>query len=57
MMNVLSEWWETIKDQEAILQTFGRDAAGNVSDGYLVKGQHRTAQNAFAGLHFSLLIL
>ena len=37
MMKVLDEWWETIKDHEGILQTLGRDPAGNVSDGYFIK--------------------
>ena len=37
MMKVLGEWWETVKDHEGILQTLGRDPAGNVSDGYLIK--------------------
>jgi FAD/FMN-containing dehydrogenase len=39
LMKVLSEWWETIKDHEGILQTVCRDPAGNVSDWYLVKNR------------------
>jgi hypothetical protein len=35
-MEVLVEWWATIKDHEGLLQVLGRDPAGNVSDGYLV---------------------
>jgi hypothetical protein len=36
-MNVLCEWWTTVKEHEGILQFLGRDsAAGNVSNGCLV---------------------
>jgi hypothetical protein len=35
-MEVLSEWWKTIKDHEGMLQILGRDPAGNVSKGYFV---------------------
>ena len=41
LMKVLSEWWKTIKDHEALLQTLCRDPAGHVSDGY----PSRTAEN------------
>jgi FAD/FMN-containing dehydrogenase len=32
LMKVLCKWWKTIKDNEEILQIFGRDPAGNVCD-------------------------
>jgi hypothetical protein len=35
-MEVLSQWWATVKDHKAMLQMLGKDPAGNVSDGYLV---------------------
>ena len=35
-MNVLSQWWATAKSNEGILQIFGRDPSGNVSDGFFV---------------------
>jgi hypothetical protein len=34
-MNVLCQWWTTVKNHEGILQVLGRDPAGNVSDGFL----------------------
>lgn len=37
LMKVLSEWWKTVKDNEGMLQILGRDPAGNVSEGSLVK--------------------
>ena len=36
LMKVISEWWETIKDHEGMLQILGRDSAGQVSEGNLV---------------------
>ena len=35
-MEVLCQWWTTVKDHEGMLQVLGRDPAGNVSDGGLV---------------------
>lgn len=36
LMKELSDWWRTVKNHEGMLQIFGRDPAGKVSDGYLV---------------------
>jgi hypothetical protein len=36
LMEVLCQWWTTVKDHEGMLQVLGRDPAGNVSDGGLV---------------------
>ena len=36
LMEVLCQWWTTVKDHEAMQQILGRDPAGNVSDGCLV---------------------
>ena len=36
-MKVISEWWESIKDHEGMLQILGsRDQSGKVRKGYLV---------------------
>jgi hypothetical protein len=32
LLEEISEWWKTVKDNEAIIQVFGRDPAGHVSD-------------------------
>jgi hypothetical protein len=34
LMEVLIQWWDTVKDHEGILQILGRDPVGNVGDGY-----------------------
>jgi hypothetical protein len=36
LLKEVSEWWKTVKDHEGMLQTLGRDPAGNVSDEYNV---------------------
>jgi hypothetical protein len=46
-MKVISEWWETIKDHEGVVQVLGRDPAGNVSKGYLVYDSTEQLTNAF----------
>ena len=38
-MKVLSQWWETTKDNEGILQIFGRGPDGKVSDECLICGR------------------
>ena len=32
LLKEVSEWWKTVKDNEGMLQIFGRDPSGNVSD-------------------------
>jgi FAD/FMN-containing dehydrogenase len=32
LLKEVSEWWKTIKDHEAMIQIFGRNPAGHVSD-------------------------
>ena len=56
-MEVLCQWWTTVKDHEAIQQALGRDPAGNVSDGCLVGDSAEQLYNAFAGLHYTYLVL
>ena len=36
LMKVLSQWWETTKDHEGMLQIFGRGPDGKVSDEFLI---------------------
>ncbi len=57
MTRVLCEWWKTIKDNEGLLQIFGRDPAGNVSDGYLVDDSAEKLTMPSAGLHFPFHVL
>jgi hypothetical protein len=56
-MEVLGEWWKTIKDHEGMLQILGRDAAGNVSEGYLINDSTEQLIMPFAGLHHAFLVL
>jgi hypothetical protein len=57
LMEVLGEWWKTIKDHEGMLQILGRDAAGNVSEGYLINDRTEQLIMTFAGLHHAFLVL
>ena len=52
LMEVLCQWWTTVKDHEGILQVLGRDPAGNVSDGGLMERHLRGADNALCRTSF-----
>jgi hypothetical protein len=57
LLKLLSEWYKTIKDQEGMLQIFGRDPAGNVSEGYFVDDSTEQPLMPFAGLHHTFRFL
>jgi hypothetical protein len=57
MMEVLSDWWKTIKDHEGMLQILGRDPAGNVSEGCLVYDSTEQLTVPFSGLYHAFLVL
>jgi FAD/FMN-containing dehydrogenase len=58
LMKVLSQWWETAKDNEGILQVFGRDPSGNVSEmGYWMDGGSERLTISFSGLHYPFPVL
>jgi len=56
-MQVLSEWWKTVKDHEGMLQVLGRDPAGNVSEGYLVDDTTEQLIMALTGLYHAFHVL
>jgi hypothetical protein len=57
-MDVLCEWWTTVKEHEGILQFLGRDpAAGTVSNGCLVGDSAEQLTTPCAGLHYAYIVL
>ena len=46
-MDVLIQWWPTVKNHEGILQYLGRDPAGNVSYGYLMANSAKQLTTPF----------
>src|SRR6266403_1962099 len=57
LTKILSEWWKTIKDNEGLLQVFGKDPAGNVSDGEYIIDAQSSSQYLFSGLHHAWHVL
>ena len=57
LMKVLSQWWETAKDHESMLQIFGRGPDGKVSDECLMCESEEQLTTSYAGLHPPLHIL
>ena len=57
LMKELSQWWETAKDHEAMLQIFGRGPDGKVSDERLMCDREEQLTTSYVGLHFPLHIL
>jgi FAD/FMN-containing dehydrogenase len=56
LMEVLSEWWETIKDHEGMLQVLGGDSAGNVSKDIADDSTEQLTPH-FPGLHQTFHVL
>jgi hypothetical protein len=50
-MKVLSQWWETAKDHEAMLQIFGRGPDGKVSDERLMYDREEQLTTSYAEFH------